>query len=212
MNTQSIIKIPRYKYNEYKIVLYPNEDISDKIQKIKQEFSEEFKTGVTFASKPAVNLAIFFQFDMLEERLINHLKTIATGCCPLKVELNGFGSLPSHTIFINTESKQTVLNLSKKLRSAQKIMTLNKENKPLFITDPHLIIARSLIPWQYEKGWLHYSHQYFTGRFMVSEIVLLKRPLSSSFTTIENNKQFRIVERFTFMNQPVSSKQGELFM
>ena len=212
MNTQSIIKIPGYTYNEYKIVLYPNTDLSDKIRKIKQEFSEEFKTEMAFESKPALTLLHFVQFEMIEERLINRFKTIATGCRSFMVELNGFGSLPSHTIFINVESKQPLQNLSKELNAARQLLTLNKENKPHFIQDPHFIIAGKLLPWQYEKGWLHYSHQYFTGRFMAGEMVLLKKPLSSLSTTKENNKSFQVVDRFEFMNQPVSIKQCDLFM
>ena len=45
-------------------------------------------------------------------------------------------------------------------------MTLNKDNKPHFMNDPHLTVARKLLPWQYEKGWLDYSHRHFTGRFI----------------------------------------------
>ena len=212
MNTQSIIKIPGYTYNEYKIVLYPNADLSEKIRKIKNAFSEEFKIDMTFESKPALTLVNFIQFEMIEERLLNRFKTIATGCSAFKVELNGFGSLPSHSIFINVESKQTLQNLSAELNTARQLLTLNKENKPHFIRDPHFIIAGKLLPWQYEKGWLRYSQQYFTGRFMANEMVLLKRPLSSISTTKENNKNFQVVERFEFMNMPVSTKQGDLFM
>lgn len=212
MNTQSIIKIPGYAYNEYKIVLYPNTDLSDKIRQIKKEFSEEYKTEKIFESKPSLTLVNFVQFEMIEERLINRFKIIATGCNAFKVELNGFGSLPSHTIFINIESKQTLQNLSGELNAARLLMTLNKENKPHFIRDPHFIIAGKLLPWQFEKGWLHYSHQYFTGRFMAGEMILLKRPLATSSTTKENKKNFEVVERFEFMNQPVLTKQGDLFM
>ena len=147
----------------------------------------------------------------MEERLISRFRTIATTCSEFKVELNGFGSLPSHTIFINIESKQSLQNLVKELNAARQLMTFNKENKPHFIRDPHFLIAAQLLPWQYEKGWLNYSHQYFTGRFMAGEIVLLKRPLSTSSSSKEQHKNFHVVERFEFMNQPVFSKQGELF-
>jgi hypothetical protein len=83
-------------------------------------------------------------------------------------------------------------------------MTLNKENKPHFINDPHLTVARRLLPWQYEKGWLDYSQRHFTGRFIADGMLLLKRRVGS--------KGYQIVQRFEFMNLPVATRQGELFM
>ena len=141
---------------------------------------------------------------MMEERLVNSLKTIGMGYTPFKLELRDFGSFPSHTIFINVESKLQVKNLTRELRQAQKLMTLNKDNKPHFIDDPYIPIARKLLPWQYEKGWQEYSHRHFTGRFIADGMLLLNEGLE--------RKTYQIVQRFEFMNLPVTTKQGELFM
>jgi len=203
MNTQSLIKIPGYKYNEYLLVLNPNKDLHDKIMQVKKEFSEKYKTNTTLYSKPHITLVNFIQFEMIEEKLVNRLKIIAAAYHPFKVDLKDYGSFPSHTIFINVESKQQVQNLSKALRPAQQLMTLNKNNKPHFINDSYLTIARKLQPWQYEKGWLDYSHRSFTGRFMADEMLLLKRPLEG--------KAYQVAARFEFLNSPVNIKQGELF-
>ena len=203
MNTQSLIKIPGYKYNEYLLVLNPNEDLRDKIMQVKKEFYEKYKATTALYSKPHITLANFIQFDMMEERFVNRLKIIAAGYRAFTVELKDYGSFPSHTIFINVESKQQVQNLSRELRPAQQLMTLNKDNKPHFINDPHLTIARKLLPWQYEKGWLDYSHRFFTGRFIADGMLLLKRPLEG--------KAYQTVQRFEFLNLPVNIKQGELF-
>lgn len=70
--------------------------------------------------------------------------------------------------------------------------------------EPHLTIARKLQPWQYEKGWLEFSHKYFTGRFIADAMLLLKRPVGEM--------KYEIVKRFEFQNLPVSTKQGDLFM
>jgi hypothetical protein len=59
------------------------------------------------------------------------------------------------------------------------------------------------LPWQYEKGWLEYSHRHFTGSFIADNMLLLKRH--------EDQKRYQIVQRFDFQNLPVSTKQGELF-
>ena len=212
MNTTSLIKIPGYKYNEYLLVLNPHEDLRNKIMQVKKEFSEKYKAPGAIYSKPHITLVNFVQFEMMEERLLNRLKIIAMGCPSFKVELKDYGSFPSHTIFINIESKQQVQNLSKELRPAQQLMTLNKDNKPHLINDPHLTIARKLLPWQYEKGWLDYSHRHFTGRFIANDMLLLKRPLNSQPDGAHLAGKYQIVQRFEFLNLPVGTRQGELFM
>lgn len=211
MNTLSIVKCPGYKYNEYKIVLYPHDDLSQRIREIKGAFSEVINTIKIFESKQALTLVNFAQFDMMEERLINRLRTIATACRPIKVELNGFESLPSHSIFINVSSKQTIQNLSKELNAGRQLMTLNKVNKPHFLRDPHFLIAGKLLPWQYDKLWLHYDHQYFTSVFKVENFHLLKRPLGNPKKNKEKTKSFQFVNQFEFINQPALFKQGNLF-
>ena len=204
MDTKSLIQLPGYRYNEYLLVLSPHEELWNRIKKIKEQFSEKYKSEHAKWGKPHVTLVNFVQFEMMEERLVNHLKTIAMGYNPFKIELKDYGSLPSHSIFINVDSKQQVQNLVRELRHARRLMTLNKDNKPHFIDDPHLTIARKLLPWQYEKGWQEYSNRRFTGRFIADSMLLIKRRVG--------DKAYQIVQRFEFMNLPVSTKQGELFM
>jgi 2'-5' RNA ligase len=204
MNTKSLIQIPGYNYNEYLLILNPHEELRNKIIHVKKEFYEKYQAENALWGKPHLTLVNFVQFEMMEERLVSRLKTIGMGYTPFKVELKDFGSFPSHTIFINVDSKLQVKNLSRELRLAQKLMTLNKDNKPHFIDDPHMTIARRLLPWQYEQGWLDYSHRHFTGRFIADSMLLLKRRVG--------NKAYQIVQRFEFMNLPVTTKQGELFM
>ena len=154
--------------------------------------------------KPHVTLVNFVQYEMMEERIINRLKLVGMGYPPFKVELKDFGSFPSHTIYINVVSKLPVQGLIKEIRSeGQRLMKLNDDNKPHFIMEPHLTIARKLQPWQYEKGWLEYSNKHFTGRFIADAMLLLKRPVGEM--------KYHIVNRFELQNLPVTTKQGELF-
>ena len=160
--------------------------------------------------KPHVTLVNFLQYEMMEERLVNRLKTIAMGYYPVKVELKDYGSFPSHTIYINITSKLPVQNLVREIRTqAQRLMKLNDENKPHFIMEPHITVARKLLPWQYEKGWLEYSSKHFTGRFIADGMLLLKRPLGESDSY---RMKYQVVEKFQFQNLPVTTKQGALFM
>jgi 2'-5' RNA ligase len=204
IQTVTTATIPGYKIYEYLLVISPHKDLWDKIMEVKKKFAEDFQSEHAKWGKPHVTIVNFVQYTMMEERIINRLHTIAMGYPPFKVELKDFGSFPSHTIFINVISKLPIQNLMKEVRKeSQKLLKLNDDNKPHFITEPHLTIARKLQPWQYEKGWLEYSNKHFTGRFIADSMVLLKRPVGEM--------KYQIAERFKFQNLPVATKQGDLF-
>jgi 2'-5' RNA ligase len=198
------VTLPGYRVYEYLLVLNPHEELRSRIMDIKNKFKEDY--SAEFIGKPHVTLANFLQYEMMEDRLINRLRIVGMGYAPFKVELKDYGSFPSHTIYINITSKVPVQGLVKDIRhEAQRLMKLNDENKPHFILEPHLTIARRLKPWQYEKGWLEYSNKHFTGRFIADEMVLLKRLAG------EMKMKYQVVQRFGFQNLPVTTRQGELF-
>jgi 2'-5' RNA ligase len=206
MKLQSITTatIPGYRVYEYLLVLNPHEELRNKITKVKQAFYDTYKASSAIGGKPHITLANFLQYELMEERLINRLQMTAMGFHPIKVELRDYGSFPSHTIYITVVSKLPVQLLVKTIRTdAQRLMKLNDDNKPHFMLEPHITIARKLQPWQYEKGWLEYSHKQFTGRFIADSMLLLKRPMGEL--------KYQIVKRFEFQNLPVVTKQGELF-
>lgn len=197
--------IPGYKVYEYQLVLNPHEELRNRIMQVKQDFYDTYKSSTALYAKPHIVLTNFVQYEMMEERIVNRLNIIAMGFHPVKIELKDFGSFPSHTIYINITSKIPIQGLVREIRSeSQRLMKLNEENKPHFIMEPHVTIARKLQPWQYEKGWLEYSHKHFTGRFIADAMLLLKRPLSEL--------KYQVVKRFEFQNLLVGTKQGSLFI
>ena len=203
-----ITAMPGYRLCEYLLVLSPHEELGNRIMKTKEEFSEKYKSDHAKWGKPQIALVNFMQYEMMEERIVNRLRILAMGSPAFKVELKDFGSFPSHTIYINVTSKLPIQNLIKTIRTdGQRLMKQNDDNKPHFIMEPHLTIARKLKPWQYEKGWLEYSNKHFTGRFIADSMTLLKRQIVA-----DNSKtKYQVKEKFIFQNLPVSTKQGELF-
>lgn len=200
----ALTTLPGYKVNEYLVVVSPHEELWNKIQKVKEEFAEAYQSAIARWSKPHLVLVSFTQYAMMEERIINRLHQVAMAQYPFKIELKDFGSFPSHTIYINVTSKVPIQTLVKEIRQdGQRLMKLNDDNKPHFMMEPHLTIARKLKPWQYEKGWLEYSNKHFTGRFIANKMLLLKRPVGEV--------KYQVAGRFDFQNLPVTIKQGELF-
>ena len=189
--------------NEYLLVLSPHEELRQRIMKVKEAFADTYDASMAKFSRPHITLVTFMGWTIMEEKIRQRLRLVAMGAAPFKVELKDYGSFPAHTIYINIATKVPIVNLVKEIREMQKLMKADPEHDPHFITEPHLSIARKLLPWQYEKGWLEYSNKHFTGRFIADSMVLLKRPVGEM--------KYQIAERFQFQNLPVATRQGDLF-
>lgn len=198
-------QLPGYGINEYLVVLVPPEDLWQKILRIKEEFSQKFNAASARYLKPHIALVNFLMLDMLEEKIVQRLQSVAMGLAPFKVELKDYGSYPSHTIYINVTSRLPIQNMVRQLKETQRLMKLNQENKPHFFEDPHIGIARKLKPWQFEQGWQEYAHRQFTGRFVCDSMLLLKRKAGE-------RSAFQIVRRLEFQDLPVATRQGNLFL
>lgn len=197
------IQMPGYQVSEFQIALVPHQELWQRIVRMREEFAGKYKCHSP-KGRPHISLVNFTTWDMMEEKIKQRLQTIAMGFTPFKVELKDYGSFPSHSMFINVTTKIPVQHLVRELKSMQRLMKMNNENKPHFLDEPHIAICRKLKPWQYEQGWLDFSNRHFTGRFIADAMLLLKK-------TAGSKRGYQIVKRFDFMNLPVTTKQGELF-
>lgn len=195
--------IPGYRLNEYLLVLSPNEELRNRIMTVRNEFNKKFQPRLPLTGKPHITLVKFTTWAMMEERLVSRFRHIAMGVSPFRVELRDFGSFPTHTIYINVATRLPVEDLVRQLKTTQKMMKADPERDPHFMTEPFIAVARKLLPWQYEKGWLEYSHAHFNAKMIADGMVLLKRP--------GGGKAYQVVDRFDFQNLPVTTRQGELF-
>jgi 2'-5' RNA ligase len=188
---------------EYMIVLAPHEDLYNKILQVKKEFAATYENTMATGLKPHISIVRFSQYEMKEHYVYNKIKMLSMALPAFRLELDGFGSYPSHTIYIQVKTQEPVKAIAKKLKEAQSLMTINKDNKPHFLKEPHIAIARKLLPWQYEKGWLEYANSHFSGSFIADELLFMKK--------IHGSKAWQFIERFKMMNLPVETKQGDLF-
>lgn len=201
LGAEEMRKINHLLPADYLLVLSPHEELWNQVKTIKEKFAMDFDCETAKRGLPHITLAAFRQQQAFEMRIRQKLRNITRSLSPFKVELKDFGSFPSHTIYINITSKVQIVDAVKALRAPQKLMKLDKDNKPHFITEPHLTIARKLQPWQYKKGWLEYQHNHFHGRFIADHALLLKRKAGETY---------RVAERFVFEGLQ-ATKQATLF-
>ncbi len=192
-----------YAMSDYLLVLEPHEALRTDIMDIKKKFAAGYECPAAAHGKPHITLVRFHQYDMLETRIVQRLKVITIAQASFMVELEDFGSFPAHTIYIQVKTKVQIVELVRSLRPVQRLMKMDKEHKPHFITEPHLTVARKLLPWQYEKGWLEYSNSHFAGKFMADHLLLLRKRLGEN--------RYETVQRFGLMNVKGEVTQTTLF-
>lgn len=170
--------------NDYLLIIQPSDDVKAKVNALKRAFAEAYECPQALHSKPHITLLRFMQYGMNERNIIHKMQVYINRHSSFLVSLSNFGSFPTHTIYINVETKNKIVDVVKSLKPVQSFLKYDKEHKPHFITTPHLTLARKLQPWQYEKGWLEYSNTHFTASFMVNNILLLKRNIEQKHYTL----------------------------
>lgn len=197
-----VLKTPGYTLNEYKLVIPLPDALEQKILGIRKDFGDQYQYRPDL-HRPHLTLVMFSQLSMMEERIVQKLRSLSMVEAPFLMEMKDYGSFPSHTIFINVATKEPVKKLMRSVKEIQRLLRTDIEHKAHFLQDPMISVARKLKPWQYEKGWLEYSHRRFTGRCVADSMLLLKRA--------EGTLPWQIVQRFEFQNLPVQAKQQALF-
>jgi 2'-5' RNA ligase len=196
-------KIPGHNINEYMLLLRPHEELRNKIMQVKKEFFDVYKSSSSLWIKPVIPLLNFIQYGMMEERIVGRLKNFSKEYHPFKIELKDFGSLPAHTIFINVPSREPIRKLVSQIKQFQQLMKPDNDNKPYFVEEPHICIARKLSPWEYEKAWPEYANKNFSGRFLADRMLLLRKGIG--------DKTYQLLQEFEFENLNINASQGKLF-
>jgi len=189
---------------EYLLLIEPRKDLCEAITAIKKAFYKQYKAQDALSGKPHLTLVSYKQYTSFESRIIQKLRTVTKQLSPVLIELCDYGAFPTHTIFINVISRSAIQSVVKSIRSElQHLMKLDKDNKPHFIMEPHITVARRLKPGQFEAAWLACSHGSFSGRFIAGSMVLLKRGAP--------DQKYTLAERFEFEGLPARASQALLF-
>lgn len=203
METEAILELPGSAIAEYLLVVQPHEDLSNRIMQEKQAFATTFDCSTAVFGQPQIVIAKIVQRIWSEPNWLRRIARTLSETSPFTITLENYGSFPSHSIYLQVKTKTAIVSLVKALRQHGKYLYYDAAYKPHFITEPHLTIARKLLPGQYEKAWQAYRHQFFSGMFLAKEVLLLRRRLSE--------KHYQIMERFSLEGKRQEVVQGGLF-
>jgi 2'-5' RNA ligase len=192
--------IPPFPQAEYLLVLSPDEHLQERIGRLRQSVGE--KTGIRISGKAHITLARWQAWDMMEERLLQHLHVLAMEQYPFRVQLEDFKGFPSHTLYLQVPTREPILRLVAGIKKNKRLMRSGDSN-PYFISEPHLSLARGLTPGQYEQAMQVFGPRHFNGAFVADAMLLLKRRAGG--------QAYQILARFAFEHLAVTARQATLF-
>lgn len=98
---------------------------------------------------------------------------------PFDIQLNGFGQFPPHTIFTNVLTKEPIVKIVKDAQTRfSTLLQPTDHEKPRFIKNPHLTIARKMLESQHNKAWEDWRDEEYVSTFQANEMSLLKRKIT----------------------------------
>jgi 2'-5' RNA ligase len=176
---------------KYFIALVPPSPIYEQAWQWKEYFKVEFNSKASLNSPPHITLHMPFEWKSEKEsKLIDHLRQFSLTQSSFELVLKDFGCFPPRVIFIDLVENPELTQLQAALNSfCKKKLNLFNANRLDQPYHPHLTVAfRDLKKSIFEKAWGSVKNVEFSGNFLVSGIMLLKR----------NGKSWEAMEKIAF--------------
>lgn len=173
---------------EYLLVIPPSDVISLDAKRLKAECKEKYGWNEPTKSKPHITLVNLIQPRSTEEKLVNKLRKIAASTSPFDVLLSGFGKFtgPRNTIYLNIQNAQQITELVKSIKKATKPFLRRIKNlSPVYSLTPHLTIAKGISECNFKEAWPSWQTKTYEACSYTSELLLLRRILSTSINKYE---------------------------
>ncbi len=188
---------------EYFLIISPDNNTQEKLMEEKKRFAQLYDCPKILHSKPHISMVRFSNIKENEPMVFQYVRRKITAFSPFLVEVEGFATFPTHTIFAKVQTKSQIVDMVKSIGQEKQKLKGASETDVHCITEPHITLAKSLQHWQYEKGWLEWQHAHFSSRFLVKEILLLKKE--------RNRLRFDTAASFPLLGKKSEIVQGSLF-
>jgi hypothetical protein len=173
---------PGNGHREYRLVIYPDTVVYEKIMAEKQRFFMNYGQEAVVQSFPYIMVAGFYAGEGMEETLIRWIQRICSQHNSFEVTLNNYSGFPQHSIYLRIQDPQPFKQLSTQLKMLDGHVQAMSVNT--FERIPHVALANELPEPVYQQTMPVYSRKTFRARFMATELVLLGRdhPYATSKT------------------------------
>lgn len=177
---------------EYLLVAHPDAAATEKIMSEKELFSESYGQK-TNKKKPGITLANFMAREAMEETILRYTQRICAQHQSFEVALNNYSGFPPHTIYLRVQNPGPFKQLTKELKVVSNYVSSCSCPPVNLISHPYLSIASRLPETIYSKAIIGYSQKTFHEKFLVNELVLLRR--SNQYDNYKAVHVFRLQPR-----------------
>jgi hypothetical protein len=193
---------PGHRVCEYRLIIPLSEALQKTITQLQRELHDRYRLQVSFGLPASLTVLRCHAYESTEEKLIERLQQVAARTGSFKVELKGFAALPPNSICIDVPTRLPFQELAKELRVVKSLIKI-PDYDPQFIHEPQLLMTQGLKPFQFTRMWMDCEHTVFTGGFIASRMLLMKRSIPHS--------RYEETKGFEFASLHHLIKQGTLF-
>lgn len=178
---------------EYLLLVNPDNDTTQKLVKEKELFYDIYKTQSAVKTKPHITVANFIATENMEETLMRWMYRVISTHSKFQTTLNNFSGFPNvGTIYARVQNHEPLKKITAELKIINEYLEAYKLPLGMFITHPHITIAKELSPDIFNNALKEYAQKDFHASFTTTELILLKR--SSEFDSCKRVTVFKLKE------------------
>jgi len=175
----------------YFLALIPDENVSERVQEIKNDFKEKYNAVVALKSPAHITLQPPIKIsEELEQRYIEKLSDFKFYKGKFEIELKNFAAFVPRTIYIDVVANTSLLELQKdfsRFLEDNCLITSDQIDRRPYTA--HMTVANRDLKQEYFKtAWKSYKDKPFDAKFEVSGFSLLKH----------NGTTWEIIKSFNF--------------
>jgi 2'-5' RNA ligase len=189
------------KICEYRLLVPFPSHLQEKINNIRKQLHHRHNLPYPFLLPPSLTILKCHAFEKIEPKLLEKIQNLVLETAPFSVELQNFTSFPTHTIYVEVNSKAPFNEMVKELKKIKWLMNI-PGFEPQFIPEPHLIIAQALKQQKFNFMWRDCENINLQELFIADSLVLVKRT--------EQQQHYTTLRRMQLQTLPMNVKQGEL--
>ena len=190
LGTQASSRVVSHGLREYRLVVYPDTAVYNKLMAVKHRFYDHYRLEETVGVFPHINVAGFHATEGMEETLIRWIQRICSRVRSFPVHLNNYNGIPNHTIYLRVQNQQPFKQLGRDLQAINDYVR-SSSGRSAWLNHPHLSVAGDLAEEVFLKAMASFSRKTFHASFMANELVLLRR--DHPFATAKTVNVFRFL-------------------
>ena len=194
--------VPALAVNRYMVIVKPPEALLERIKRLQKRLVDDFGLKGEKIQSGYLLLSRFGMYAAQEERLLRKLHYAAMECPPYRISIEGFFSLPDHSVGLKIANPAAVKQINHFIQEHFAGVKFPGE-RPYYNHFPAIGLANRLEPAEYKKIWGKMEHRHFSATFTADHFMVLRKP--------SHAHHWSIVNRFAFENLPIQSRQGVLF-